>query len=353
MLSLLSRRHAMTQTQKGTGLFAATLLLLAVAAMAADPGYKVVQKVTLGGEGGWDYLTMDPTAPRLFVTHGTHVVVVDTESNKAVGEIPDTPGVHGVTVAPDLGRGFTSNGRENTVSVFDLKTLKVLSKVKTGENPDAIIYDPASHRVFAFDGRSNDATVIDGAAGTVVKTIPLGGKPEFAAVDGAGQVFVNIEDKAEIAAIDAKSLEVKARWALKPCEEPSGLAFDPKEQRLYAACGNKQMAVVDAKTGKLLASPPIGGGVDGAAFDPERRLAFSSNGEGSLTVIGEPAPGKFEVVATVPTERGARTIALDPKTHAIYTVTAQFGPMPSAAPGAPRQRPPIVPGSFELLVVKP
>jgi YVTN family beta-propeller protein len=334
------------------GLLAATWALSPTSAAAAAPSYKVAKRLEIGGDGGWDYLTFDADGHRLFLSRSTRVMVVDTESGKAVGEIPDTPGVHGIALAPDLGRGFVSNGRDNSVSVFDLKTLAVSTKVKTGENPDAILYEPSTHRVFAFNGRSGDATAIDGGSGTVAGTVPLGGKPEFAVSDG-GRIFVNVEDKAEIVAIDAKELRVLSRWPLKPCEEPTGLAIDREHGRLFAGCGNHMMAIVDAKTGKVLATPPIGAGVDAAAFDPGTHLAFSSNGEGNVTVIGEAAPGQFAVVQTIPTEAGARTMALDPKTHTLYLVTARFGERPAATAENPRPRPPILPGTFVVLVVSP
>jgi YVTN family beta-propeller protein len=330
----------------------AAILPAAIEALGAAPAYKIVQKISLGGDGGWDYLELDGTG-RLFIARATRVMVVDLASGKLAAEIPDTPGVHGVAFALDLGKGFTSNGRENTVSVFDFKTLQVLSKIKTGENPDAILYDPASRRVFTFNGRSADTTAIDAEKGTVAGTVALGGKPEFAVSDGKGHVFVNIEDKSEIVALDPQKLEVLSRWPLKPCEEPSGLALDEQTGRLFSVCRNKLMAVVDSKTGQVLATPPIGGGVDGAAYDPESHLAFSSDGEGTLTVVGESAPGKFEAVQTLPTEPGARTLALDPKTHRIYTVTAQFGPRPTPTAENPRGRPPVLPGTFELLVAAP
>jgi YVTN family beta-propeller protein len=334
------------------GLAGIISLLLSGGASAAPPQYyKVHKKITLGGAGGWDYLTVDSAGRRLFISRATRVMVVDADSGKLLAEIPDTPGVHGIALAYDLGRGYTSNGRENTVNVFDLKTLKVLSKIKTGENPDAILYDSASKQVFTFNGRSKDSTVIDATGGAVVATVPLGGKPEFAAADGRGMVYVNIEDTSELVAIDAKARKVTARWPLKPCEEPSGLAMDTKKGRLFAGCGNKMMAIVDAASGKLLATPPIGGGVDATGFDPGTGLAFSSNGDGTLTVIKEEGKGKFGVVANVPTMSRARTMALDTKTHNIYLVTAEFGPTPAPTKEQPRPRPPMVPGTFVLLVV--
>jgi YVTN family beta-propeller protein len=326
----------------------------AATAPAAGSGYHVIKRLPLGGEGGWDYLSVDGAARRLYVTRGTHVMVLDLDSDKLVGDIPNLSGVHGVALAPELGRGFISNGKSSEVTVFDLKTLKVLQTVKvTGQNPDAILYDPFSKRVFAFNGRSGDATVIDANSYAVAGTIPLGGKPEFATTDLKGRVFVNIEDKSEVVAIDATKLAVAERWPLKPGEEPSGMAIDRKTHRLLSGCGNKMAAVVDFATGKVVGTPAIGEGVDANAFDPATSLGFSSNGAGSgtLTVLAEDAAGNFKVVENVPTERGARTMALDEKTHQIYLATAKFNPAAAPTAEQPHPRPTPVPGSFVLLVV--
>jgi DNA-binding beta-propeller fold protein YncE len=324
--------------------------LLITSALAAS-GYHVVKTYKLGGEGGWDYLTIDPSSRHLYISRATHVIVMDADSGKPVGDIPDTPGVHGIALAPELGRGFISNGREGTVTVFDLNTLNSLGKVKAGENPDAILYDPATKRVFAFNGRSHDATAIDAAKGTVLGTIKLDGKPEFAVSDEKGGVWVNIEDKSELAAIDPQSLQVKSVWPLKPCEEPSGLAIDRKNRRLFSGCDNKMMAIVDADSGKTVGTVPIGEGVDANAFDADGQLAFASCGEGVLTVVHEDSPDKFTVLDNVPTQRGARTMAHDPKTHEIFLVTANFGPRPAPTPENPRPRPAILPDSFVVVVV--
>ncbi|MFZ0299007.1 MAG: YncE family protein [Candidatus Sulfotelmatobacter sp.] len=326
------------------------LILTAVALAAAGPGYKVVTTYKIGGDGGWDYLIADAAARRLYVSRATHVIVLDLDSGKTVGDIPDTPGVHGIALAPELGRGFVSNGREGTVSIFDLKTLATLSKVKAGENPDAILYDPATRRVFTFNGRSQDSTAIDAAKGTVLGTIKLDGKPEFAASDGKGEIFVNIEDKNELTAIDPSKLVVKSTWPLAPCESPSGLSMDRKNRRLFVGC-EKMMAVVNADTGKVLATPAIGDGVDATTFDDETGLAFASCGEGVLTVVREESPEKFSVAENVPTQAGARTMALDSKTHNVYLVTAKFGPPPAATADNPHPRRAILPDSFVVLVV--
>jgi DNA-binding beta-propeller fold protein YncE len=278
-------------------------------------------------------------------------MVVDPDSGKTLDEIPDTPGVHGVALAPDLGRGFTSNGRESMITIFDLKTLKPIQKVKTGDTPDAIAYDPKSRRVFTFNARGHSASAIDAAKGTLVGEVPLGGKPEFAVSDGKGHIYVNIEDKNEMAVIDPDKLTVTARWPLAPCEEPSGLAFDQEHRRLFAGCSNKMMTIVNADTGHVVTTVPIGQGVDANAFDPGTQLAFSSNGEGTLTVVHEDAQDKYLVLGDVETARGARTMALDPKTHTIYLVTAKFGPKPAPTADNPRARPPMLPGTFELLII--
>jgi DNA-binding beta-propeller fold protein YncE len=329
----------------------ASVLLAAVAVAAIAPGYHVVNTYKLGGDGGWDYLTVDASARRLYISRATHVMVVDADSGKSVGDIADTPGVHGIALAPELGRGFVSNGREGTVSIFDLKTLATSGKVKVGMNPDAILYDPATKRVFTFNGRSQDSTAIDAASGRVLGTIKLDGKPEFAASDAKGKVFVNIEDKSELVAIDPNKLEVTAKWPLAPCTEPSGLSIDRKNRRLFVGCGNKMMAVVDADSGKVLATPAIGDGVDATTFDAETGLAFASCGEGVLTVVKEESPDTFSVAENVPTQPGARTLALDAKTHNIFVVTAKFGPPPAATPDDPHPRRSIAPDSFVVLVV--
>jgi len=328
------------------------LCLAAVTLAAAGPGYHVLTTYKAGGDGGWDYLTADANARRVYISRGTHVMVIDADSGKGVGDIADTQGVHGIALAADLGRGFTSNGREGTVSIFDIKTLATSSKVKVGDNPDAILYDPATKRVFTFNGRSQDSTAIDGATGKVLGTIKLDGKPEFAASDAKGEIFVNIEDKSELVAIDPNKLEVKSKWPLAPCTGPSGLSIDRKNRRLFVGCDNKMMAVVDADSGKVLATPAIGDGVDATTFDAETGLAFASCGaDGVLTVVKEESPDKFSVAETVTTQKGARTLALDAKTHNVLVVTAQFGDRPAPTADNPRPRPAIVPDSFVVLVV--
>lgn len=319
----------------------------ASAPVPGPSGYHVAKSFPVAGEGGWDYVTVDSAARRLYVSHSTHVVVFDTDTNAVVGDIPDTQGVHGIALAPDLNRGFVSDGRANTATIFDLQTLKVIGTVNTGTNPDAIAYEPVTKRVFTFNGRSNDATAINAADGTVLGTIPLGGKPEFAVADGKGTIYVNIEDKSELAHIDAQKLTVMHHWPLAPCKEPSGLAIDQKNRRLFAGCDNEMMAVVDGDSGKVIATPKIGAGVDANAFDPGTNLAFSSNGEaGTLTVVHEDSPDKFTVVEDVPTKKSARTMGLDLKTHTVFLPAADFDP-----PAQGERRPKMKPGSFVIVVV--
>lgn len=305
-----------------------------------------------GGTGGWDYLSVDSDARRLYISRSDRVVVLDIDSGKSVGEIPGTKGVHGVAIALDLGMGYTSNGRANTVTVFDLKTLQVSAEIDVGgQNPDAILYDPATRRVFTFNGRSANATAIDAASRKVVGSIALSGKPEFAATDGKGRVFVNIEDKGELAVIDAKALKVLAIWPLKPCEEPSGLAYEGAHQRLFSVCANKRMVVIDSGNGKQIATLAIGAGADAVVFDAQRQLALSSNGDGTLTVVHEDAPDKFSIVENVATQKSARTLALDAKTGRLFLAAAEFGPAPAATAEQPRPRPPMLADSFTILVL--
>ena len=320
-------------------------------ALSPPTGYHLLKKVPLGGEGGWDYLAFDSPTRRLFISRATKVVVLNVDTGTVAGEIPNTDGVHGIALVPEFDRGFTSNGRAGTVTIFDLQSLQIIGSAKAGTNPDAIVYDPASKRVFTMNGYSNDATAIDAASGNVIGTIPLTGKPEFAVADGAGHVYVNIEDKSEELQIDAQNLKVTAQWPLAPCQEPSGLAMDIAHRRLFAGCHNQMMAVVDADSGKVIATPAIGLGVDANAFDPGTGLAFASNGQSAtLTVVHEDAPDKFSVVENVTTQRGARTMALDPKSHEIYLVTADFAPAPPSANENPKPRMMAVPGSFVVLI---
>ncbi|MGH9703307.1 MAG: YncE family protein, partial [Candidatus Acidiferrales bacterium] len=312
-------------------------------------GYHLLDTYKLGGEGGWDYLSYDSDSNRLFISRSTHVMVMDGKTGKLVGDIPDTPGVHGIALVNSLNRGFISNGRGNSVTVFNLMSLQTLETVPVGQNPDAIIFDMASDRVFTMNGHSNDATAIDAVTDKVVGTIHLGGKPEFAVSDEAGHIYVNIEDKSEVVQIDSEGLRVTARWPLKPCQEPSALAIDRANNRLFAGCHNDMMAVMDAHNGFIIATIPIGKGVDAGAFDPGTNYIFMSNGDGTLTVTRAESAFKFSLVENVDTQRGARTMALDPQTHTVYLVTAQFGPAPAPTADNPHPRPAILPDSFVVL----
>ena len=339
-----------TRIRLGSALVTAALACSLMGAFTSgaqgSSGYHILETLPVGGDEGWDYVAVDSDARRVYLAHGTHVVVLDADSGAVVGDIPDTQGVHGIALAPDLGRGFTSNGRANTVTIFDLKTLKTIATVKVGTNPDAIVYDPAIKRVFTMNGRSQDATAINATDGTVVGTIPFGGKPEFVVVDGKGSMFVNLEDKSQIVQFDPQKLTVSNHWPLAPCEEPSGLAIDRKTRRLYAGCGNKMVGVVNADTGQIVATPAIGDGVDANAFDPASNFVFSSNGEGTLTIIHEDSPDKYTVVENVPTKKSARTMGLDLKTHNVFLPAAEFD-----APAAGERRGKMKPGSFVVLVV--
>jgi YVTN family beta-propeller protein len=326
------------------------VIVAAPAAAQSTPTYSVVRTMVLGGDGGWDYVYADSAARRLYIARATRFMVADLDSGKLVGEIPDTPGAHGVAIVSELGIGFTTNGRENTSSVFDLKTLKVSEKIKTGEGPDAIVYDSASGHVFIMDGHGKAATVIDPKTRKVAATIPLSGKPEAPVADGKGRVYVNIEDKSLIAVIDSSTNKVIAEWPMAGCEEPSGLDMDRHEGHIFAACGNKQMAIVDAKTGKLIATLPTGDGSDGLAFDPGGKLAVTSNGEGNMSFVGE-RDGKYALIENVPTKKGARTITFDASTGQMLTVTADLGPAPKPSPENPRGRPQPLPNSFVVIAV--
>lgn len=351
--------------QKITLALSAVLFALAayVQAQTPAPVPTTVRKIAIRGEGGWDYLTADAASKRLYVSRSDRVIILDTESEKVIGELAGTPGVHGIAIVPDLGKGFTSNGGDDTVTAFDVKTLKETGRVKVGGRPDAIMFEPTSNRVFTFNHGSKDATAVDPSGVTVAGTVALDGVPEAAVSDGKGHVFVNIMDKNEVAEFDAQALCVVNRWSLAPGQRPTGLAMDREHWRLFSVCGGSQtMVVLDADRGHVLARLPIGTGSDGCAFDPGRGLAYSSNGgDGTLTVVQEEKPGQFRVAATIPTQPSARTIALDPQAHRIYLSAATYAPTPvaktetkpaptGATKGAGRRRN-VVPGSFTILVV--
>ncbi len=339
------------------GILIAALALLSLDAMlfaqVSDSHYKIANKFHVGGDGGWDIIAMDDSTGRLYVSHATMVQVVDTKTGKTVGTIPDTKGVHGTAIAREAGKGFTSNGKDTSVTVFNLATLAVVTKVRvTGIGPDAIAYDKFSQAVFVFNGKSSNATVIDAKTNKVTATIALDGKPEFPASDEHGLLYVNIEDKNMVDVIDAKSAKVTRKFPVAPGEGPSPIALDMATNTLFIGCGNKLMVMADAKTGRILGSVPIGDHADGAAFDPFYKRAYVSCGDGTLTVV-QSAGGKFTVLENVATQKGAKTIALDQKTHHVYLPTAEFGPAPAPTADNPRARPPVVPGTFVVLDVAP
>jgi len=329
------------------------LLLVLATPPAGAQSYHVAKTIKLGGDGGWDYVALDTAGHRLFIARQNRVMVVDQESGRLLAEIPGLDRAHGIAFAYQAGHGFATSGRDSAVTMFDLKTLKVLGHTTVAPDDDAILFDLASQHVFTFNGDAHSASVLDPASGARVGTIDLGTGPEFGVSAGDGSLYVNLEDAGAVAQLDAAALRVTRRWSLAPCESPSGLAIDRAHHRLFSVCRNKVMAISDATAGKLITTLPIGGGVDAAAFDPGTGLAFASNGDGTLTVVREDGPDAFHVVANVPTRQGARTMALDERSHRVYLVTAEFGPTPAAAAGQPRPRPPIVPGTFALMVLEP
>jgi YVTN family beta-propeller protein len=317
--------------------------------LSAQSNYKIVNQIHLEGDGGWDYISVDESASRLYVSHATMALVVDLKTGKTIGKIPNTNGIHGIAVASTLNKGFTSNGRDSSVTIFDLKTLEVTGKIKvTGKNPDAILYDAFSQKLFTFNGGSSSATVIDAKSNVVIATIALDGKPEFPSSNGQGKIYVNIEDKNKISVINTISLTVENSWSIAPGEEPSGLALDNETHRLFSVCGNKLMVISDAEAGKVITTLPIGDRCDGVAFDPGLKRAYSSNGEGSITVVQEENKDSFKVLETVTTVRGARTITLDKTTHHLYLPAAEFEPLQGG-----NRRPATKPGSFMVLDVAP
>ncbi len=312
--------------------------------------YHLIRKTVIGGEGGWDYLTVDQEARRLYVSHSTQVEVLNADTHEKVGTIGPLQGVHGIILVPKAGRGLTTNGRSNTVTLFNLKTLAVVAELPTGKNPDAGLYDTYSKRVFTFNHSTTTATAIDPFTATVVGEIELGGGALEAGVsDGKGTIYMNSEDTHEVVAFDPKTLKVKSRWSLAPGEEPTGIALDPKTKRLFSVCHNGMMVVLSTETGKVVATVPIGKGVDGVIFDPASKVIISSNGEGSLTVIKEVSEDEYKVIQTVPTQRGARTIAFDPKTRHVFVSTAEYGETPAPTAEIPNPRPKVLPGTFMIL----
>lgn len=328
-------------------------LIIAFISNSYSQTYKVSQKINVSGDEGWDYLAVDHVNQHLFVSHGSIVNVIDLKSNKTITTIPDTKGVHGIAIANDLNKAFISNGKDNSVTIVNLKTFKLIDKVAIeGQKPDAILYDQFSKKVLTYNAKSNDATVIDANTNKIIKTIPLGGKPEFSVTDTKGLIYVNIEDKNEIKTIDANKLEVTASWSIAPGDEPSGLAIDPETNRLFSVCSNNLMVIVNLSNGKIIKTLPIGEGCDGVVFDPEKKLIFSSNGEGTITVVKEENANTFSVLETVKTQKGARTIALNKTTHQLYLPTADFGIKPEPTKENPQPRASLIPNSFMVLVVE-
>lgn len=309
--------------------FCLAAILIACSASFAAPappdGYSITKKISIPGQGSWDYLAVDEGARRLYVSHGTQVEVVDIDGAAVVGTIPKTPGVHGIAIAAEQGRGFISNGQSGTVTIFDLKSLKPIAEVPVGKKPDAIIYDPATSRVFAFNGESNSATAIDAATGKVAGTVDLGGGPEYAVADGKGYVYNNLEDESMVLKINARDLKVEQRWPAAPCAKPASISMDRTNRRLFVGCRSKVMAVMNADTGQVITTLPIGDHVDATAYDADSKLIFNSNGEGTITVIKQESPDKYTVVETVKTLPKAKTMALDPKTHQLFLSTAESG----------------------------
>jgi DNA-binding beta-propeller fold protein YncE len=336
--------------------FFAALLLLISALHAQDNkyNYKVINKFAIGGEGGWDYVAVDAERGKVFLSHGSQVDVVDEKTGKVVATIPDTKGVHGIAINSEFEKGYISNGRDSSITIFDLNTYKTITKVQvTGQNPDAIVYDPHSHRVFAFNGRTKNATVMDAHSNSIVGTIELDGKPEFAVSDENGKIFVNIEDKNEITVINSLSLKVENNWPIAPGEGASGLAVDRSYHRLFTVCDNKLMVILDAKDGKVLKTFPICDGPDAAAYDPMTSRIYASCGDGQITVVQQNGPDNFNLVGNFPTMKGARTLGLDGKTHHLYLPTAEYGDKPEPTKENPHPRAPIKPGTFVLLEVAP
>jgi DNA-binding beta-propeller fold protein YncE len=348
----MSNKNVCARASLALLLFAlfAAICVPAAAQSAGGSGYHLVKKVKLGGTGGWDYLEVDPATHRLFISRGTHYIVVDPDQGKIIGDIPDSQRAHGIAFANEFNRGFTTDGGSGDSIMFDLTSLKILDRIKTDKDADGTIYDPYSKRVFTFNGDANTSSAIDAASGKLVSTFPLGGGPEFAATDGKGKIFVNLEDKSSLVKFDAKTLQIENTWPLAPCESPSGLAIDAAHEILVVGCHNKLMTFVDGNSGKVLGTVPIGQGVDANRFDPGTGYAFASCGDGTLTIAHEDSPTKFSPVEMIQTQRGARTMAIDYATHTVYLVTAEFGPAPQATADNPRPRPAILPDSFTLLV---
>ncbi|HXY19182.1 MAG TPA: hypothetical protein VEH83_04225 [Gemmatimonadales bacterium] len=334
-------------------LAALTLLLGAAAAPALAQSYHVARTYTLGGDGGWDYLALDTAGHRLFVARQDRVMVVNPETGALLGEIPGLNRAHGVAFDYAAGHGFATSGADSTVTMFDLRTLAVLTRTVAAIDDDGVLFDPATGHIFTMNGDAGSATAIDGVTGQRLGSVDLGGKPEFGVSAGDGMLYVNLEDKSEVAEVDARAMRVTRHWSIRPCESPSGLAIDREHHLLFSGCRSGVMGVSNARDGKLVTTVPIGRGVDACRWDAATRLAFASNGDGTITVIHEDSPTSFRVVSSAATRQGARTMELDEATHRLYTVTADFGPAPAPTPERPRPRPPVLPGTFALLVLDP
>ena len=333
-------------------LLSALVLLCVAATPAAAQGYHVTHTYTLGGDGGWDYIALDTMDHRLFIARQDRIMVVNPETGALLGQIPGLARAHGVAFDYVNGFGFATSGADSAVTMFDLQTLAVQGKITAAVDDDAVLYDAVSQHIFTMNGDANSVSVIDPVSGRRLGTIDLGGKPEYGVSAGNGKLYVNIEDRSEVVEVDAAEMSVARRWSIAPCESPTGLAIDVAHHRLFSGCRSGAMAISDYRAGRLVATVPIGQGVDACRFDAARQLAFASNGDGTITVIHEDTPNRFSVVATVQTKAGARTMELDPVTHRLFTVTADFGPAPAPTADRPRPRPPVVPGTFELMVLE-
>ena len=337
---------------KKTALSLCIASLASAASFAGAAPYQVAQRFPVGGDGGWDYLSVDSARHLLYLSRATHVAILDSQTGKLVGDIGDTPGVHGIAIAADVGHGYISAGKADQVKVFDLNTRRIITSLAVGSKPDAILYDQGTRQIFAFNGHSDNVSVIDASTDRVIDTVALGGAPEFARADGQGNIFVNIEDKNELVQLNAKARNITARWNLPGCEGPSGLALDPANHRSFSVCANSVMTILDTVAGKAIATLPIGKGVDGAVFDSESQNAFSANGDGTLTIVHESDPAHFAVIQTLNTAFGARTVALDQATHELFLPAANFGAAkPTLLDSHPK--PAILPGSFFVLTVVP
>jgi DNA-binding beta-propeller fold protein YncE len=330
-----------------------TLVFALMSSTAGAQGYDITHTYTLGGTGGWDYVIPDPPRHRLFIGRSDRVMVVDMNDGRLVGEVHGINGAHGVAIVPALNRGFATAGEDSAIVMFDLRTYKTLGKIPAADDADAIIYDPASRRVFSFNGDANSTTVVDARKGTLITNIPLGGKPEYGQSAGNGKIYINLVDSSEIVEVDSRALKVTRRWSTGPCTDPVSMAIDTRNHRLFSGCRSGVLAVSDYVNGKVVTTLPIGRGVDGAGYDPSRREVYASNADGTLTIIHQDGADKYTVVENLKTTPGSRNMGLDPVSHRIYLPAADFGPPPDSSASNPRRRPPMLPGTFKVLVVEP